>query len=117
MTRSARVTCMAALATGLLAGVAPASPPFDGRWASAAPACASESEATATLIVSAFVLRWRDAACVIQRSYLLRDTWNIGARCVADGAAANVPIRLELRGERLLFDWGGTPAQELTRCP
>jgi hypothetical protein len=69
------------------------------------------------LSVSPLVLHWRDATCVIQRSYLLRDAWNIGARCVADGAAANVPIRLELRGERLLLDWAGAPAQELKRCP
>jgi hypothetical protein len=45
------------------------------------------------------------------------DAWNIGARCWSDGATANLPIRLDLRGDRLSLDWGGAPAQELRRCP
>jgi hypothetical protein len=113
-----RAVAVLALAAAALAAMsARAGAPFDGRWASDAPACASESEATPALVVSALSLRWRDAACVIRRSYLVRDAWHIGARCVADGAAADVPIKLEVRGERLLLDWAGAPTEELRRCP
>jgi hypothetical protein len=101
----------------LVIAPAAAGEPFDGRWAADAQACTGESDATARLVVTSLTLRWREAACVIRRSYRLGDAWNIGARCIADGASANVPIRLELRGGRLLLDWAGTPAEELKRCP
>jgi hypothetical protein len=114
-----RAVAVIALAAGALAVAvsARAGAPFDGRWASEAGACSSENEAAPVLVVSPFLLRWRAAACVIGRSYLVGDAWNIGARCVADGATANVPIKLEVRGERLLLDWAGAPTQELRRCP
>jgi hypothetical protein len=91
--------------------------PFDGRWAADAHACESENTAMALLIVTPFSLRWREAACAIRTSYRVKDAWHIGARCWADGATGNVPIKLEMRGERLLLDWAGTPAEELRRCP
>jgi hypothetical protein len=107
------------LAVAVLAVIEPghAGDTFEGRWAADAQACASETDATPRLVVNSLSLRWREAACAIQRSYRVRDAWHIGARCWADGASANVPIRLELRGERLVLDWAGTPAQELRRCP
>jgi hypothetical protein len=91
--------------------------PFDGRWAADAHACEGENIAMALLIVTPFSLRWHEAACAIRTSYRVKDAWHIGARCWADGAAGNVPIKLEMRGERLMLDWAGTPAEELRRCP
>ena len=107
------------LSVGMLAVIMPAyaGDSFEGRWAAGAQACASESDALPRLVVNSLSLQWRDAACAIQRSYRVGDAWYIGARCWADGATANVPIKLELRGERLVLDWAGTPAQELRRCP
>jgi hypothetical protein len=108
-----------ALAAWVLAVAMPAGAggPFDGRWASEAQVCKSETDATPLLVVNSLSLRWREAACVIRTSYRVRDAWHIGARCRADGASANVPIKLELRGERLILDWAGAPAEELRRCP
>jgi hypothetical protein len=91
--------------------------PFDGRWAADAQSCASEIEATSVLVVNSLWLRWREAACAIKTSYRVRDAWHIGARCRAGGASANVPIKLETRGQRLVLDWAGAPAEELRRCP
>jgi hypothetical protein len=107
------------LAIGVLAAIKPAhaGDTFEGRWAADVQSCASENDAMPRLVVNSLSLRWREAACAIQRSYRVRDAWHIGARCWADGASANVPIKLELRGERLVLDWAGTPAQELRRCP
>jgi hypothetical protein len=90
---------------------------FDGRWAAGAQVCTSETEAMPLLVVNSLSLHWREAACAIRTSYRVRDAWHIGARCWADGASANVPIKLELRGGRLVLDWAGTPPEELKRCP
>lgn len=106
------VCVVAVLASPSLAGE-----PFDGRWAHDAQGCGAENGAMALLVVTPFSVRWREAACAIRTSYRLNDAWNIGARCWSDGATANVPIRLEVRGERLLLDWAGAPAEELRRCP
>jgi hypothetical protein len=101
----------------LFAAPAPAAEPFDGRWAADLSACAREGDAASPLVVSALSLRWREAACTIRTSYRVRDAWHIGARCWAGGATSNVPIKLEMRGERLVLDWAGAPPEELRRCP
>ena len=106
------VACALASATPAVAGE-----PFDGRWANDAQVCTSEAAAMPLLVVNSLSLRWREAACAIRTSYRVRDAWHIGARCWADGVSANVPIKLELRGERLVLDWAGAPAEELKRCP
>jgi len=111
----------AGVVTLVLAGLACAAPagaggPFDGRWAPDAQACRSENAEAPLLVVDSLSLRWREAACAIRTSYRVRDAWHIGARCWAGGATSNVPIKLELRGERLVLDWAGAPAAELKRC-
>jgi hypothetical protein len=110
---------MVMLAVGALAVAAPAwgRGPFDGRWAADPQACGNEKAETPLLIVAPLSLRWRAAACAIQTSYRVGDAWHIGARCWADGVAANVAIKLQQRGERLVLDWAGAPAEELRRCP
>jgi hypothetical protein len=92
-----------------LAGEAAATGPFDGRWGTDARAC----EPGASLIVSSTSLRWRDVSCVIRTSYRVRDALHIGARCLAEGVAADVPIELELRGGRPVLDWAGASSEEL----
>jgi hypothetical protein len=112
-----RAVTLAAGIVVLAATAATAEGPFDGRWAADPQACVGEGDGVARLVVTSLTLRWREAACVVRRSYRVGDAWNIGARCIADGASANVPIRLELRGGRLLLAWAGAPAEELKRCP
>ena len=107
----------AVLAACTLVSSAGAGGPFDGRWAADTQACVSESAATPLLVVNTLSLRWREAACAIRTSYRVRDSWHIGARCWAGGASSNVPITLQLRGERLVLDWAGVPSEELRRCP
>jgi hypothetical protein len=87
---------------------------IQGRWAADPENCASEAS---LLIVEALSLRWRDAACTVKRSYRLKDSWHIGARCSTEGAAADVPLKLEMRGDRLLLEWASAPPRELSRCP
>jgi hypothetical protein len=97
----------------LILGVPACAGEFDGRWAADAQACAGET----VLVVNMLSLRWREAACAVRTSYLVKDTWHIGARCWAGGATGNVAINLQLRGERLVLDWAGAPGEELRRCP
>jgi hypothetical protein len=101
----------------LAAAAVAAAGSFDGRWATDSKACEGESGEVAQLVVDDLTLRWREAACVIRRSYRVGDSWYVSAHCVADGASASVPITLSLRGERLALDWAGAPTQELRRCP
>ena len=88
----------------------------DGRWAADARAC-RDAQGPGPLVVTALSLRWRDAICVVRTSYLVRDIRHIGAQCWTDGATGNVPIKLRLRGQRLVLDWPGAPPEELRRCP
>ena len=78
-------------------------------------ACESETGPAALLVVNTLSLRWREAICVARSSYRVRDSWYLSARCIADGATANVPITLSLRGERLALDWASAPTEELKR--
>ncbi len=80
-------------------------------------ACGSEDNATLLLVVTPLLLRWRDAACAIRTSYRVRDAWHIDARCWAGGATSNVPIKLQMRGERLILGWGSASSEPLGRCP
>jgi hypothetical protein len=96
---------------------ASAAEPFDGRWAPDAQACIGERAVASPIVVNSLSLQWRDAACVVRTSYRVRGAWHIGARCWGEGVVSNVPITLRMRGEQLLLDWAGAPAEELRRCP
>ena len=76
-----------------------------------------ERAVASPLVVNSLTLQWRDAACVVRTSYRVRGAWHIGARCWGEGVVSNVPITLRMRGEQLLLDWAGAPAEELRRCP
>jgi hypothetical protein len=114
---TARAAFAVAVAVLAFAVPARAGAPFDGRWAANVQACEGKNGATPLLVVNSLSLRWRDAACTIRNSYRVRDAWHIGARCWAGGATGNVPIKLEMRGDRLMLDWAGGPVEELWRCP
>jgi hypothetical protein len=88
---------------------------FEGRWAAEAGSC--DGEAGRLLVVGARMLRWRETACMIRTSYLVGKAWHIGARCWAEGASADVPIKLQLRDDRLFLGWASVPQRELQRCP
>jgi hypothetical protein len=101
----------------LLLTVASAAGPFDGRWAADPQACETGNAGTGLLVVETLSLRWREATCAVRSSYRVGDALHMAARCWVDGATASLPITLQLRGERLMLNWAGAPAQELRRCP
>jgi hypothetical protein len=100
-----------------LAATGPALPaePFEGQWASDPAACAAGP--AWPLVVTSLWLTWPGVGCRIGTSYLIGDAWHIGARCWGEGAVASVPIRLTMRGERLILGWGRARPEELRRCP
>jgi hypothetical protein len=104
-------TCMALLVTTASAAE------FDGRWAADVSVCATEEGATSPVVVTPVALRWGEAICAVRTSYRVKDIWHIGARCWAAGATSDVPIRLQMRGERLVLGWAGARPEELRRCP
>jgi hypothetical protein len=105
------------LTTMVLAASMQTANAFTGRWALDVQSCRDELAAGSLLVVTPFSLRWREAACVVRSSYLVRDAWHVGARCWADGATGNVAIRLRRQKEQLVLDWSGAPSQTLRRCP
>ena len=105
------------LAGALALSPASAAAPFDGRWSIDPQACDSEDNAMLLLIVTPLLLRWRGDACAIRTSYRVRNSWHIGARCWSARMTSDIPIKLQIQGERLVLDWAGAPALELQRCP
>jgi hypothetical protein len=96
----------------VLATPALAAGTFYGRWA-IDPAACTHNGITGPFVVSAQSLQWPDTACRIRTSYRVGDAWHIGARC--PDAASDVPIRLQLRADRLVVDWSGR-STEFRRC-
>ena len=90
---------------------------FEGRWAADVGACGPGRPAAALLVVEALSLRWRESACAVRRSYRVRNAWHIDARCLENGLARDVPIKLELRDKQLVLNWPPAPAQVLHACP
>jgi hypothetical protein len=114
MARRALILAACAVA---VAAPAPSAETFNGRWAADTQVCESEDNAMLLLVVTPLLLRWRDAACAVRTSYRVRDAWHIGAQCWGGGSTGNIPIKLQMRGERLMLGWAGAPAAELRRCP
>jgi hypothetical protein len=109
-----RALLLAILALGATTHVS-AAKTFEGRWAAEVRSC--DGEADLLLVVSPRMLRWRETVCAIRTSYLVGKVWHIGARCWAEGAGADVPIKLQLREDRLFLGWASAAQKELQRCP
>jgi hypothetical protein len=92
--------------------------PFDGRWAADPGACTDEGPLASPVTVTSLSLSWQGAFCAFGTSYLVRDAWHVSARCWGEGRVSNVvPIRLQVRGDRLVLDWARARPEELRRCP
>jgi hypothetical protein len=94
-----------------------AAAPFDGRWAATLITCSDEGSPTTPITVTSQKLSWAGVECFVGASYLVRDAWHLNARCWGEGRVSDVPIRLQLRGERLVVDWAKARPEELRRCP
>ena len=95
-----------------LAGPALAADSFYGRWALAPSGCADD--VTGTFVVTPLALQWPDTRCAVRTSYRVGAAWHIGARC--PDAATDVPVKLQLKGDRLAMEWSGV-GLEFRRCP
>jgi hypothetical protein len=108
------------LAMGALLGATPAcaAEPWIGRWAPDIKACnGTGGNALWPLQVTPLALKWPATHCTVHKSYKVGQAWHVGARCSGDGVVSMVPMRLQMRGDRLVLDWGRARAEELRRCP
>jgi hypothetical protein len=110
-------TRLAVILWMLLTGPAAAGAPFDGRWAADVSRCADDWLWGSPVTVTSLSVSWPGAYCVVSTSYLVRDVWHVSARCWGEGSVGNVPIKLQVRGDRLMFAWGPAQPEELRRCP
>jgi hypothetical protein len=90
---------------------------FDGRWATDLRACTDENAAVAPITVMPLWFTWPGAACMVRTSYRVGNAWHVSARCFGEGAISEVPIRLQLHGNRLVLNWPKARPEDLHRCP
>jgi hypothetical protein len=106
------------LVTASLAAVGPAAgQTFEGRWAADLQACTDETAPVPSVTVTPLSLSWPAAACAVRTSYRLGNAWHVSARCWGEGAISEVPIRLQINGDRLVLNWSKARPEELRRCP
>jgi hypothetical protein len=111
---SALVLAMAASLV-LAATAASAAEPWIGRWAVDVHACSGSG--IGPLLVTQHAIEWPAARCAINRSYKVGNAWHVSGRCWGEGGVSMIPMRLQMRGDRLVFDWGRARTEELRRCP
>ena len=113
-----RLFAFVAAAFAGAAGVAFASEPQFGRWASDARNCsgAGDTHRSAPLIVSATTLTWANEFCAVGKMYKADRALYIEGRCSNGGALTRHPITLAMKGERLAVTWNGEHT-EMRRCP
>jgi hypothetical protein len=107
---------VAAAGLMLTATAASAAEPWIGRWAADVGSC-SGAGGIGPLLVTQNAIEWPAARCTVQRSYKVGNAWYVSGRCSGDGVVSMVPMRLQMRGDRLVFDWGRARPEELRRCP
>jgi hypothetical protein len=106
------VTVSSALATpGALASEA-----FVGRWAVKPEVCAvrgGETPVTAALVATATSLWWFDGYCSIGKMYKTKAVY-VQAHC---GPKGDVPVTLDVQGDRMKVSWNRAKTEVLQRCP
>jgi hypothetical protein len=108
----------AAVSLALAATAASAAEPWIGRWAADARTCTGEGDnALWPVLVTPSALRWPAALCTVHTSYKVGNAWHVSGRCWGEGVVSMIPMRLQMRGDRLVFDWGRARTEELRRCP
>jgi hypothetical protein len=102
----------------LVATSAPAAEPWIGRWSVDQETCnGTSASAIWPLLVTEQALRWPTALCTVSTSYRVGNAWYVSGRCWGEGVVSTIPIRFQMRGDRLAFDWGRARTEELRRCP
>jgi hypothetical protein len=106
------VAVSSALATpGALAAEA-----FVGRWAVKSEVCAvrgGETPATAALVATATSLWWFDGYCSIGKMYKTKAVY-VQVHC---GPKGDVPVTLDVQGDRMKVSWNRAKTEVLQRCP
>jgi len=93
---------------------ASAAEPWIGRWAADVRSC---SGAGGPLLVTQNAIEWPAVRCTVAKSYKVGNVWYLSGRCSGEGGVSMVPMRFQMRGDRLVFDWGRSRTEELRRCP
>ena len=106
------VTALSVLATS----PAPAAEAFVGRWAVKPEVCAvrgGETPVTAALVATATSLWWFDGYCSIGKMYKTKAVY-VQAHC---GPKGDVPVTLDVQGDRMKVSWNRAKTEVLQRCP
>src|SRR5262245_7814827 len=94
-----------------------AADPWIGRWAVDEQSCRGTQNGIWPVLITERALQWPAALCTVNTSYRVGNAWYVSGRCWGEGVVSMIPMRLQMRGERLAFDWGLARTEELRRCP
>jgi hypothetical protein len=95
---------------------APAAEAFVGRWAVKPEVCAvrgGETPETAALVATDKSLWWFDGYCSIGKMYKAKAVY-VQAHCWSKG---DVPVTLDVQGDRMKVTWNRAKTEEMRRCP
>jgi hypothetical protein len=99
----------------LASAVCIAQPSYYGRWVASLAHCDNESAVMGPLVITPQSLQWPDTVCALRSSYRVGNLTHLALRC--RDAATDLPAKLQMRGDRLVLDWGGLIVDNLHRCP
>ena len=113
------VSCAMSVGTALSALVmssAFASEAFVGRWAVKPEVCGvrgGETAQTSALIATDNSLWWYDGYCSIGKMYKAKAVY-VQAHC---GSKGDVPVTLDVTGDRMKVTWNRGKPEDMRRCP
>jgi hypothetical protein len=89
---------------------------FVGRWAVRPEVCGArggETPETAVLVATDNSLWWFDGYCSIGKMYKAKAVY-VQAHCWSKG---DVPVTLDVQGDRMKVTWNRAKTEEMRRCP
>jgi hypothetical protein len=106
----------AAVSSALVTPSALATEAFVGRWAVKPEVCGArggETPETSALVATDSSLWWFDGYCSIGKMYKTKAVF-VQAHCWSRG---DVPVTLDVQGDRMKVTWNRAKTEELRRCP
>jgi hypothetical protein len=101
-------------AAGVSSGLAAEA--FVGRWAVKAEVCGvrgGDTPQTSALVATDTSLWWFDGYCRIGKMYKAKAVY-VQAHCDGKG---DVPVTLDVQGDRMKVSWNRAKPEEMRRCP
>ena len=112
-----RLPLLGACAIGMMAASsASATEAFIGRWTAKPEVCSArggDNAANSALVATDTSLWWFEGYCRIGKMYKAKAVY-VQAHCWSKG---DVPVTLDVQGDRMKVTWNRAKTEEMRRCP